>query len=69
MTNYISFLFGLIYKRQLIILEQLGGSADDHFSAVFNVLDTSDADGLAQGAKHRLGFGLIYEVNIENILK
>ena len=60
----ISIPFCFIYKTILLFLEQLGGSADDHFSAVFNVLDTSDADGLAQGSKHRLGFGLIYEVDL-----
>jgi len=43
------------------VFQQLGGSADDHFSAVFKVLDTSDEDGKAQEGKHRLGFGLIYE--------
>lgn len=54
--------FEFIY-RKLYLSEQLGGSADNHFSAVFKVLDTSDQDGKAQGDKHRLGFGLIYEVS------
>ena len=54
--------FEFIY-RKLYLSEQLGGSADNHFSAVFKVLDASDQDGKAQGDKHRLGFGLIYEVS------
>ena len=53
-----------IYRQKLYLSEQLGGSADNHFSAVFKVLDTSDQDGKAQGDKHRLGFGLIYEVRL-----